>query len=53
MAGVVLGIQPMVADDGDDDIALRDLGIELLHEVQAGLHGVDVHEQPAAGKRAR
>jgi hypothetical protein len=45
---LILGIQPMLADDGEHDVTLRDLRVELLDEVHAGLHGVDIHEDAAA-----
>jgi hypothetical protein len=40
----------MRADNRQQHVALRHLGVELLHKVAARLHGVDVHEYVAPGK---
>ena len=52
LALAVGGGQPMRADDCEQCIALRDLRIELLDEIEPGLDGVDIDEERAAGKFA-
>jgi hypothetical protein len=52
-AGFVLGVEPMRADHGEQNAALRDLVVELLGEIHTGLHGIDVHEKIVTGEFCR
>ena len=48
MARLIAGVEPARADHGDECVTLRNLKFELLGEVDAGLHSIDVHKQLAA-----
>jgi hypothetical protein len=52
-AGFVFGVEPVRADHGEQNAAMRDLVVELLGKVHARLHGIDVHEQVVPGKPSR
>ena len=43
----------MRTDHGQQYAALRDLGVELLGKIDAGFHGVDVHEEIVFGEPCR
>ena len=43
----------MGADDGEQHVALRDLRVELLDEVESGLDGIDIDEDLAMREAAR
>jgi hypothetical protein len=49
-AAFIAGIEPTGSNHCKQDVALRDLGIELSHEVHAGLYVINVHEQSSTGK---
>jgi hypothetical protein len=51
LAFIIMGVEPIRADDGQHHIALRDLDVELFDEVEPGLHRVDVHEDGVRSKR--
>jgi hypothetical protein len=51
LAFVIMGVEPIRADDGQHHVALRDLDVELFDEVEPGLHCVDVHEDGVSAKR--
>ena len=50
LAFVIVGVEPIGADDGQHHVALRDLDVELFDEVEPRLHGVDVHEHGVRAK---
>ncbi len=49
----VCGGQPMRADDGEHRVALGDLRVELLDEIEPWLDGIDIDEELAAREAAR
>lgn len=42
----ILHREPLVSDEGEQDIARRDRLLDHVHEVDAGLDGVHVHKHP-------
>ena len=53
VAGAVAGIQPFLAEDGEQDVASLDLVAQDFDEIVAGGDAVDIHEQPVGQERLR
>ncbi len=49
VSSLIVRFDPVRPDHGKKHVALRNLCIELLGEIEAGLHGIDIHEQLVAG----
>ena len=52
-AGLVHCIEPIGADDNQEDIARSDLAVQIRHEIDPGRNAVDVHEDILLAKRLR
>jgi hypothetical protein len=50
-AGLIFCVEPIRPDDCEKDIARSHMGVQTIHEVDAGGNVVDVHEQAVGSKR--